>query len=110
MKCPRCSYDWDIRQSSCPRCGLHIRASSLRRSTNSPLPMSASLPNNSVASPPTVDRTAQVRSPYLQKPTSDNLAQSQFPMPFNKLQQSRFPLPSTGELAPQKRLSPLLGD
>ncbi len=104
MKCPRCSYEWDVRQSSCPRCGLHIRASGSPRPAHSQVPMSTPPLNNSIASPPIIDRTAQVRSAYLREPTSNNL--TPFPTSFNKLQQSKFPLPSTGELAPNQMISP----
>src|SRR5262249_6023470 len=110
MKCPRCSYEWDVRQSPCPRCNLHVRAPSLQASANSQVSTRTSPLNHFISSPPTSDRTVQVQSRYLREPVSDVLdRQSPFPSPIRKkLQLSRFPTPSTGELSPQRQTSPSL--
>jgi hypothetical protein len=107
MECPRCSYECDVRQSPCPRCSFYVPASGLRRSSKSQVPMSASLPNDFVASPPTAERTAQARSVYRQEFMSGELAQAQSPVSLHKLQLSNFPLPSTGKLDPKRTLVPL---
>src|SRR5437764_8709312 len=99
MKCPRCSYEWDVRQSPCPRCRLHVPTSGLQASANSRVPRRTTPLNKSVSSLATGDRTTQVQSNYGREPISDALGQSPFPAPFRKkLQLSRFPVPSTEEL------------
>ena len=107
MNCPRCSYEWDVRQSPCPRCKLHMRASGVQESATNQIPMGMSPVNNFVSSSPTGGGTAQVLSS--RGPVSDALGP--FPAPFKKkLQLSRFPLPSTGELNPGTRLPSPVGE
>ena len=103
MKCPRCSYEWDVRQSPCPRCSLHVRAPSLQVLANSQVSMGTPPLNHFVSSSPPGDKTAQVQSRYLREPVSDALGQSPSPSPIRKkLQLSRFPTPATEELSPQR--------
>ena len=108
MKCPRCNYEWDVRQGPCPRCSLQKRVPGLHsRSASRLVPLRAS---PSESSPANGDRTAQVRSSYLQEPASDSLLQSLFAMPSDRPQSSRFPLPSTGKLDPKQSIVPLPSD
>jgi hypothetical protein len=53
MQCPRCSYEWDVRQGPCPRCNLYLHVPGFRGSTKPQAPVKASPLDRSVPSPST---------------------------------------------------------
>ena len=108
MRCPRCRYEWDVRQSPCPSCSLHIRASGLQRSTDSQLPKGISPSDSSLITDFIGDGTVQVRSDYPREPTIDG--RTPLPASSSRFQQSKFPLPSTGKLDPKRAILPLSGE
>ena len=65
MKCPRCNYEWDVRQSPCPQCRLSIR-----------MPARSSVPNrlvpiNEARSQESVSLPLQRKNQLLAGPQSD---------------------------------------
>jgi hypothetical protein len=104
VQCPRCNYEWDVRQSPCPHCNLHLRVSGLQETTNrqQTQQMNVSQPEGTLFS--TGDRITPVRSSYLLELESDKSIQSQIPMPLNGHQLSRSL--SSNLLSPGKMASP----
>ncbi len=60
MKCPRCNYEWDVRQSPCPLCHLHIR-------------MPGRLGPVSLIAPAQEPSPDDIIAPPIDRATSDNL-------------------------------------
>src|ERR1700738_4198364 len=103
MKCPRCDYEWDVRQSPCPGCHLYVRMPDQLRSTGRIVSGQKSTSRDSVVFPTPHD--LQMQPPY-QRPelTSQRSNQPPFPVHITGTEQSRS---LTTERLSLKRTTPL---
>jgi hypothetical protein len=82
VQCPRCSYDWDVRQGPCPHCNLYLRVPGLQEAAKRQTQMNVSQPEGSGTPFPASD--SPVRPNYALKLHGNKWTQSRIPVPLLK--------------------------
>ncbi len=94
MKCPRCNYEWDVRQSVCPYCHLHIRTSSRPGSVRRMVPVQESTSGDQIVSspPPSNEKATRMQSSHQIEQADQKSAQHLLSARPNEPQLPKFPI------------------